>query len=44
MSTKTDFSAEEWKLVVRAPMMAALAVVVERLERRGKLLDAVMGP
>src|SRR5262245_3768298 len=27
MSTKTDFSADEWKLVVTAPMMAGLAVV-----------------
>ena len=27
MSTKSDFSADEWKLVLRAPMMAGLAVV-----------------
>jgi hypothetical protein len=27
MSTKADFSAEEWKLVLKAPLMAGLAVV-----------------
>jgi hypothetical protein len=27
MSTKADFSAEEWKLVLRSPLMAGLAVV-----------------
>jgi hypothetical protein len=27
MSTKTDYSAEEWKVVLRAPLMAGLAVV-----------------
>ncbi|HEY7139861.1 MAG TPA: hypothetical protein VIE44_07175 [Methylomirabilota bacterium] len=27
MSTKTDYSAEEWKLVLKAPLMAGLAVV-----------------
>jgi hypothetical protein len=27
MSTKTDFSADEWKLVLKAPLMAGLAVV-----------------
>jgi hypothetical protein len=27
MSTKTDYSAEEWKLVLKGPLMAGLAVV-----------------
>jgi hypothetical protein len=27
VSTKTDYSAEEWKLVLKAPLMAGLAVV-----------------
>jgi hypothetical protein len=27
MSTKTDYSAEEWKLVLKSPLMAGLAVV-----------------
>jgi hypothetical protein len=27
VSTRTDYSAEEWRLVLRAPLMAALAVV-----------------
>ena len=27
MSTKTDYSAEEWKLVLKAPLMAGLAVI-----------------
>jgi hypothetical protein len=27
MSTKTDYSAEEWRIVLKAPLMAALAVV-----------------
>jgi hypothetical protein len=27
VSTRTDYSSEEWKLILRAPLMAALAVV-----------------
>ena len=27
MSTKTDYSAEEWRLVLKAPLMAGLAVI-----------------